>query len=305
MGILKNILLWSSDKPYLRNRFTKFIFIRKSVKRFIPGENLEEALTVAQKNASVMFTYLGENVDTLEKAEENYSCYIKMLESIAAANLKTEVSLKLTQLGMDISREHAYSKLKNIASRAAESGNFIWLDMEGSTYTDMTLEIYKRMQKDFSNVGISLQSYLIRSADDLAELKRSSSVIRLVEGAYKEPKQIAFKQKKHIDDNFLDLSKKLLDFQNETGVRTAFATHDIKLIDKIIKYSRKLNIPEKNLEFQMIYGIRKAQQQEYTRAGYKINVLICFGEAWFPWYMRRLAEHPANLLYVLKNLFAR
>jgi proline dehydrogenase len=272
----------------------------------MPGEDIGNALDAAAtfQPAGIggVVTYLGENVDDAGEAAEVTDHYCDVIRRIAAAGLNTEVSVKLTQLGHDIRPEVSRSNLQKIVERAAESKNFVWIDMEDSTYTDSTLDLYCDLRAQYPNLGVCLQAYLHRTARDLERLLPLAPAIRLVKGAYREPPDKAFPRKKDVDANFLSLAGRLLVAFQQNRTRAAFATHDTQLIGRIRETAAAHSVPRNAYEFQMLYGIRTGELRTLVQEGYRGRVLISYGPAWFPWYMRRLAERPANLLFVLRNL---
>ena len=274
----------------------------------MPGETVDDALSAAlalrQKSMGTIFTHLGENISDPAEAERVTLHYHEVLDRIRQQTLETEVSVKLTQLGLDLSPEVCYTNLKRIIEHAGPQRH-VWIDMEASNYVDATLELYRRACVAYPNVGVCLQAYLYRTAQDLASLVPLGAAIRLVKGAYKEPPELAFPRKKDVDENFFALAKQLLSDQARTaGVRAGIATHDSELIHRVIEFAESAGLGTRALEFQMLYGIRRAEQERLAREGWKLMVLISYGSFWFPWYMRRLAERPANLFFVLRNLFA-
>lgn len=307
MGILRNIFIWSSENDRLTDLLPRYAFIRKAVLRFIPGEDLESALSAAEiiysHGIHTVLTYLGENVTQQVEADQNSRHYHDVLKRVSERGLTCHISVKLTQLGLNLDTDLWLSNLRSLVEHTSKLGNFIWIDMESSDYVDSTLEIFHRLRSEFSNIGICLQSYLYRTFEDLERLLPLSPAIRLVKGAYAEPRDIAYKKKKVVDENFLKQAIYLLREAQRTGIWPAFATHDPKLIRQIQGEAAGMGIPKKALEFQMLYGIRRDEQIRLVRDGYRLRILISYGSAWFPWYMRRLAERPANLFFVLKNFF--
>jgi proline dehydrogenase len=243
--------------------------------------------------------HLGENVLTAEDAQRARVSYTDALDRIAAENVDSNVSLKLTHLGLDLGEEFCVEQLTLVTRRAAELGNFVRVDMEGSAYTDRTLQIVRRVRAETESVGTVIQAYLYRSEQDIRNLLDIGCRIRLVKGAYKEPSQIAFPRKKDVDANFVKLMKILL----PSGIYHALATHDPKMIEATIQFAAEQGITKDKFEFQMLYGIRTDLQIRLTRQGYRVRVYIPFGHDWFPYFMRRLAERPANLLFFAKNVF--
>ena len=279
--------------------------MRGAVSRFMPGETLDDALAATRAlGVGTVLTRLGENITNAAEAGAVTRHYLEVLDRVARETLDVEISIKLTQLGLDLAREECERNLEVLAERAASFSNWVWVDMEGTAYTDVTLEIYRRVRAKFSNVGLCVQAYLYRTAGDLSPLIDLGAGIRLVKGAYREPADRAFPKKSDVDENFFELSRRLLSPEaREKRVRAIFGTHDPVLISRIEDLARSLRITPHDVEFQMLYGIRRQEQERIQKAGYKFRVLISYGEAWFPWYMRRLAERPANVLFVAKNLF--
>jgi proline dehydrogenase len=308
MGMMRKLLLRSSDNQWMRSRVPKFRFVQKAVKRFMPGERADDAITTAKQfhdlGIPTIFTYLGENISDLSEADKVTEHYLSVLEQIAAEKLPTEISLKLTQLGFDLDEEKTYQNFKAIAIKAQEHQNLVWIDMEGNAYTDRTIEFYRRAAADLPNTGLCLQAYLYRTQKDVETLLPLSPKIRLVKGAYKEPTEIAFEKKSRVDQNYVDLARQLLTGVRKNGGRVVFGTHDIRIISEIETFGENQGFSRDHLEFHMLYGIKSGEQRRLSRAGYRVGVLISYGDAWFPWYMRRLAERPANLTFVLKNLFS-
>ena len=309
MGISRNLLLWGSKNQWLLNNVPNYGFVKRAVKRFMPGEALSDAIEAAKdflkKDISTVFTRLGENITHINEAQEVRDHYIDVIEKIYSEKIKTEVSLKLTQIGLDLSFDKSLEYFNSIASKALTAGNFVWIDMEGSFYTDVTIDFYRGAKTINENTGVCMQSYLKRTEKDLESLLGIKPNIRLVKGAYNEPKEIAFEDKSDVDKNYLRLAGILLAHVKEIGIRAVFGTHDLKLIGEIEKISAGLNIPRNQLEFHMLYGIKPNEQLRLVKEGYKLKVLISYGSAWYPWYMRRLAERPANVGFVLKNIFSR
>jgi proline dehydrogenase len=307
MGISRNLLLWGSKNPWLLNHVPNYKFVRKAVKKFMPGEELIDAITAAidfkQKDIPTVFTRLGENITDLKDADEVINHYLEVLDKISENNVNGEISLKLTQIGLDLSFEKSLENFKSVTKKAEELQNFIWIDMEGSVYTSTTLDFYKSVKEDYQNSGICLQAYLKRTESDLKSLLSINPSIRLVKGAYSEPGNIAFENKADVDKNYFRLAEILLNEIRVNNLRIAFATHDIKLINKIMEAAVKLNVPKDKLEFQMLYGIKSSEQLRLVSEGCKLKVLISYGAGWYPWYMRRLAERPANVGFVIRNIF--
>jgi proline dehydrogenase len=305
MSILRDVFLAASESRWLRERAVKLPFVRRAVSRFMPGETVDDALSASRAlGVGTVLTRLGENLRNAEEAESVARHYLDVLDRVAAERLDVEISVKLTQLGLDFSREECERHLRALAERARSHGNWLWIDIESTAYTDVTLDLYRRLRGSFANTGLCVQSYLYRTAADVESLIALASGIRLVKGAYKEPPDKAFPKKEDVDESFYRLAERLLsDDDRAKGVRAIFGTHDPILIRRIEDHARSRGLPAKDVEFQMLYGIRRQEQLRLMRAGYRFRVLISYGEAWFAWYMRRLAERPANVLFVLKSLF--
>jgi proline dehydrogenase len=307
MGLLRSALLAGSESRWLRERATRHRFVRRAVARFMPGEDQEAALAAARalmplKMGSVL-TCLGENLKETGEAGKVARHYLEVMEKARAASLDVEISVKLTQLGLDFSREECEKHVASLIERAAACNTWIWIDMESTAYTDATLAIYRRARARFPNVGVCVQAYLYRTAKDIEPLIMLGAGIRLVKGAYREPPDRAFPRKKDVDANYFALATQLLgDEARQAGVRAIFGTHDALLIGRIRDAARAAGLPPQALEFQMLYGIRRQDQARLAAAGHRVRVLISYGDAWFAWYMRRLAERPANVLFVLRSL---
>jgi proline dehydrogenase len=309
LSVFRNILLWCSENPYMKEKFPQYGFVKRAVKRFMPGEKIDDALKETAKFKELgianVFTYLGENIKDLKEADQVTEHYIDAIDKIKSTEAQVEISLKLTQVGFDLSFDKTYENFGRIALKAKELNSVVWIDMEYSRYVDKTFEFYVKAKNEFENVGLCVQSYLYRTKDDLIKLFEVQPNIRLVKGAYNEPNEIAFERKEDNDENYFLLAKMLIDEVKNKNVRAAFATHDLNIIGKIENYAQQQGLSLDVLEFQMLYGIKSGEQLRLARDGYKLLVLISYGVAWFPWYMRRLAERPANVWFVLKNLFTR
>ncbi len=300
MGIMRTFFLTCSQSQWLREQAPRYRFVRRTVSRFMPGETVSDALAAAaalrEQSIGTIFTQLGENVSDLTEAEQVTVHYLDVLDRIRSQGLRTEVSVKLTQLGLDLNPELCYKNLARIIEHAG-TRSVVWIDMEASNYVDATLTLYRRAKLVYPNVGVCLQAYLFRTTQDLASLVPLGAAIRLVKGAYNEPPEAAFPRKKDVDENYFALAKQLLgDEARARGVRAAMATHDQKLIRRITEFA--------GLEFQMLYGIQRAEQRRLAQEGWNSIVLVAYGSFWFPWFMRRLAERPANAVFVIRNLLA-
>ena len=310
MSIARNVLLALSTNAWLRDHATKTTFVRRSVSTFMPGERLEDAMaaSAAQQAQGIgtIFTRLGENLTRAEEAEEVAGHYLDVLDRVQTAGLRAEISVKPTQLGLDFDRELCATHLERLVDRAEARDNVVWIDMESSPYVDPTLDLFRRARARSPRVGVALQAYLFRTATDVEALLPLGPAIRLVKGAYLEPPAIAYPKKADVDENFYALACRLLsDEAQRAGCRLHIATHDGRLVDRLKTFIWQRKVPKTSYEFAMLYGIQRPLQQRLVHGGEPLRVLIAYGEYWFPWYMRRLAERPANVGFVLRNLFAR
>jgi len=308
MALVRSLLLAASQNVWLREHAVKYPFVRRSVSRFMPGETLDAALAAArslqQKNIGTVFTHLGENVADRGEARRVAGHYLEVLGRVHELRLPTEISVKLTQLGLDLSPDFCFENLEQIIQR--ENGNsMVWVDMEASNYVDLTLDLYRRALKNHPNVGICLQAYLYRTKKDLGDLLPLKPSIRLVKGAYNEAASVAFPKKSEVDRNYFELAQEML--QAKTAgqcIRAAFGTHDVPLIRRLAGHVRARGLPLSELEVQMLYGIQRAEQERLAREGSRSIVLVAYGSYWYPWFVRRLAERPANLWFMVRNVFA-
>ena len=308
MSLMRKALLAGSTSPWLREQATKRAFIRKSVSRFMPGETIDEALdaanTLQPERITTILTRLGENLTKLDEAEEVTAHYIDVLDRVKRAGLDAQISVKPTQLGLDLDAVVCQRNLDRIVAHAEQVGNTpVWIDMESSPYVDPTLKLYRASREKSRGVGLAMQAYLYRTAKDLEDLIPLGPSVRIVKGAYLEPPDVAFPKKSDVDENFYTLCLRLMaqDAQ-QRGSLVHIATHDVALTDRLTRFIDDKHIPSSSHEFAMLYGIQRTQQQRLAAMGRRIRVLISYGEYWFPWYMRRLAERPANVGFVLKNM---
>jgi proline dehydrogenase len=310
MSIARKVLLAMSTNAWLRDRATKTAFVRRSVSTFMPGERLEDAIVAAkaqeQLGVRTIFTKLGENLTRREEAEDVTRHYLDVMDRVQAQKLQVQVSVKPTQLGLDLDKELCYRNLQRLVEHAAARGNFVWIDMESSPYVDPTIELFRRTRERSRFVGIALQAYLYRTEKDIEALLPLGSAIRLVKGAYLEPASVAYPKKSDVDENFYKLSVRLLGSDaQKAGCLLHIATHDPVLVERLGRYVDANHVPPSSYEYAMLYGIQRPLQRRLAEAGKPLRVLIAYGEYWFPWYMRRLAERPANVGFVIKNIFAR
>jgi proline dehydrogenase len=308
MSLMRSAFLRASESAWLREHAGRYGFMRRSVRRFLPGEGLDDALAAARRlNESgtlAVLTHLGENVSQRSEAENVVRGYVDALERIRAANLAAEISVKLTQLGLDLDTGFCRENLTRIVDSSSPERT-VWIDMEHSSYVDVTLNIYRQVLARRRNIGVCLQAYLFRTEKDLASLIPIGAAVRLVKGAYSEPPEIAFAEMKDVDENFLHLAKILLGpAARSSGVRAAMATHDRSLIARVSEWAAAEGIAKDHVEFQMLYGINRAELQRLASERYRTGVLVSYGSCWFPWFMRRLAERPANVFFVARNIFS-
>jgi proline dehydrogenase len=307
LSVARSLLLAMSTNAWLRERATKTAFVRRSVSKFMPGERLEDAMEAAaaqQQGIATIFTKLGENLTRIDEAEEVTQHYLTVLDKVSAANLRAQVSVKPTQLGLDLDKELCFRNLQRLVDRAAERDNIIWIDMESSPYVEPTLDLFRRTRARSARIGIALQSYLYRTEQDVESLVPLGAAIRIVKGAYLEPPSVAFPKKADVDENFYKLCCRLVaEDARRAGGLLHIATHDPVLVDRLAAYIDQHKVQPSAYEYAMLYGIQRPLQQRLVRAGRPLRVLIAYGEYWFPWYMRRLAERPANVWFVIKNIF--
>ena len=308
MSVMRKVLLWASTNAWMRERAMRTKFVRQSVSKFMPGEQIEDAIEAAKKlqplGLNTILTRLGENLTRIEEAEEVFNHYLKVIELIKAAKLDAQISIKPTQLGYDQNPEVCYGYCIKLLERCEASGIFFWLDMESSPYVDGTIALFKRLRQKSDKVGIAIQAYLFRTPKDIEELVVLGSAIRLVKGAYLEPPAVAYPNKPDVDEAYFKLAARLLqDDANKPGALLHIATHDLGLQARLQQVIAERKIPTSRYEFAMLFGIQTSRQQELGRAGIRTRCLISYGEYWFPWYMRRLGERPANVWFVVKNMF--
>ena len=305
---MRQLLLAGSTNPWLREKATKTAFVRRSVSRFMPGEQVEDALRAAAElkpqGITTILTKLGENLTGVDEAEQVTLHYLDLLDRIAASGLDAHISIKPTQLGLDLDRALCERNLDRLIERAEAHNHFVWIDMESSPYVDPTLELYRRARSRTARVGIALQAYLYRTEKDVESLIPLGAAVRIVKGAYLEPPDVAFPKKSDVDANYFQLCTRLLSADaRKPGSLLHIATHDIPLADRLAAYIAQQAVPASAYEFAMLYGIQRGQQARLAREGRRLRVLISYGEYWFPWYMRRLAERPANMWFVVRTMF--
>jgi len=304
--VTRSVLLWMARNPWLRGRLPRLGFVRRAVRRFMPGEDADSAFAAATGLAAsgqgILFTRLGENLTRLAEADEVAAHYRALLDRAASLPRPPELSVKPTQLGLDIDAEACFRHLAALAARAAESGTWLWLDMEGSAYVDATIDLYERLRPAHPNVGICLQAYLRRTPMDLRRLLSLEPAVRLVKGAYDEPATIAYRRRPEVDAAYMALSLVLAEAARDGRARCALGTHDGDLIERIAAFADSAQVARGSLEVHMLYGIRSRELARLQAAGFPVFTLIAYGAFWYPWYMRRLAERPANVLFALRQL---
>jgi proline dehydrogenase len=306
--LIRNFIFWLSTKRGVTNRIARHGMKNGFARRFVAGESLAEALAASQEPCSqgrnVSLNHLGENVTNEAAAREVRASYLQMVEELHAKNLSGNISIKLTQLGLDIDEELCRSMAREIAVRAAALGRTIEMDMEGSAYTDVTLDIFESVQRELGNCGLAVQAYLYRTEKDLLRLAPVKPKIRLVKGAYREPKNIAYQRKSEVDANYQKLTTLLLEGAAQGTFLPAIASHDWNMVAHAQAEATRFKLDKSRYEFQMIYGIRRDLQAQVRAAGDTLQVYVPFGTDWCPYFMRRLSERPANCWFVLRSLFA-
>jgi proline dehydrogenase len=308
MSMMRKALLWASTNVWLRERAMRTGFVRRSVVKFMPGERIEDAIEAARElkpsGLTTILTRLGENITRLEEADEVHAHYVKVLDLVRASGLDAHVSVKPTQLGFDQDKDVCVRHCLALVDKCQATNNFLWLDMESSPYVDGTIALFKRLRERSDRVGIALQAYLYRTEKDLEPLVPLGSAIRLVKGAYLEPASIAFPKKADVDGNYFKLASRLLRADNtKPGALVHIGTHDLDLQARLMQVIKDGKVAASRYEFAMLYGIQSSRQHELARMNIRTRCLISYGEYWFPWYMRRLAERPANVWFVAKNMF--
>ena len=303
---MRTVFLWMARNAWLKARLPQMRFVRRAVRRFMPGEDPDAAFAAAAPLAAagqgILFTRLGENLTSLDEAEEIAAHYQAVLDRSAALPRPVEISVKPTQLGLDIDRAVCLRHLEALAARAGEIGTWLWLDMEGSAYVEPTIALYERLKADHRNVGIALQAYLRRTPTDLRRLLPIEPAVRLVKGAYDEPATLAYRKKDEVDAAYQALALILAESARDSHTRCALGTHDSGLIERIASFADAAGVPRDRLQVHMLYGIRADELRRLAAAGYPAYTLIAYGEHWYPWYMRRLAERPANVMFALRQM---
>ena len=302
--ISRSALIYLSRHEGLKDFASGFRVFKRLTTRFVAGENLDEAVAAIRElnveGCTASFDHLNESVANAAEAESEIKEYLRILDQIDKTGIRSNISIKLTQFGLEFDPELAYRNARIIVADAARRGNFVRVDMEASKFTQTTIDIFKRLRSEFglNDVGIVLQSYLRRTYADAEDLLKIPARIRICKGAYNEPPEVAFPDKKDTDANYVRVMQLLL----SSGVYHGIATHDPKMIDATMEFVRREKISKEAFEFQMLYGIRRDLQRQLARGGYNMRVYVPYGKHWYPYFMRRLAERPANVWFVLKNL---
>jgi proline dehydrogenase len=303
--VTRRALIYLSQQEGLKEFAARFSLFKRLTTRFIAGEGIEEAVAAIRdlnaRGCTSSFDHLNESVGSIAGTEAEVDEYLDVLARIDDADIDSNVSIKLTQFGLEIDPELAYRNARRVVADAARRGNFVRVDLEGSNVTQATIDVFKRLRAEFglNDVGIVVQSYLYRTMDDVRDLLKIPARIRLCKGAYNEPQDVAYPEKKAVDDNYVRIMKVLL----SSGLYHGIATHDPKMIDATIDFAQGQGLGKEAFEFQMLYGIRRDLQEQLSRDGYRMRVYVPYGKHWYPYFMRRLAERPANIWFVLKNLF--
>lgn len=306
MTIGRKILLAAAKSEFLARQATNRSFSKRAVKKFMPGEAPEDALNagavLAKEGRGTVFTKLGENLTRLDEAQAVRDHYMGMFDQIRERGIPGHVSVKPTQLGLDLSRDACAEHLRILAAKAQSTGSLLWIDMEDSSYVDRTLQLYTELKKDYPGTGIAIQAYLLRTPGDIQALLPIKPIIRLVKGAYAEPSHIAFPVKRDTDFAYFDLSVRMLEAAAKGDCMPIFGTHDIPMLARIVKRASELGVADGKYEIHMLYGIRDADQRRLRAEGRVVKTLISYGSSWYKWYMRRLAERPANVWFVVRSM---
>jgi proline dehydrogenase len=305
--LLRTVLLWAARNPWLAERLPGLPFMQKAVHRFMPGEEIADALGAAVDlqvlGIGTLYTKLGEAITDPAGAQAVADHYVALLAKIADAEITGEISVKPTQLGLDIDEDLCLNHMRGLAAAALVHGSYLWIDMEDSAYVDRTIDLYQRLRATHANTGICLQAYLRRTARDVERLLPLAPAVRLVKGAYDEPRSVAFRTRKEVDANYLGLAVTMLrESRSRPSMRIGLGTHDVALVEQIAVHAAAAGIPKDAFEIQMLYGIRAKEQRRLARSGYRVQTLIAYGAAWYRWYMRRLAERPANVIFAMRQM---
>jgi proline dehydrogenase len=307
MNPARDLILWAAHNGWLQRHLPRYRFVRATVARFMPGERMEDALNAAEALAEegipVTFTYLGESVESDADADAVVEHYLRLFDLIEERGLDAEVSVKPSHLGLELDPEATFGRIRPLAERSAAMGKHLFLDMEASPTVEPTLALYRKLRAETPAVGVCIQAYLHRTPADMADVLAQDGTIRLVKGAYKEPKDVVIRERSKIRSRFLRLASEFLRWAGSG--RLALATHDVALIHEVERRAADAGAGKDAYEVQMLYGIRTADQRALVAEGFRVRVLISYGEHWYPWFMRRMAEKPSNIWLALRNLASR
>ena len=309
MAIARKAFLAASRNKWLAERFMRRPFARRAVRKFMPGEELSDALAAAKAlqpaRIGTIVTRLGETLTGESQSDAVRDHYLSAFDDIKRQGLPTVVSIKPTQLGLDHSIDHCREHLDVLAQKAVQTGSQLWIDMEDSSYVDRTLALYRELKSKYQPIGIAIQAYLRRTPQDINNLLDVNPMIRLVKGAYLEPPHIAFPSKRDVDLQFASQGERLLEAAKDGRAVPIFGTHDMTIVRHLVSRAEATRVAKGQFEVHMLYGIRSADQRSRAAEGHAVRCLISYGSQWFPWYMRRLAERPANVWFVVKTAFTR
>ena len=306
MSIARSLLLKAADSPWLAAQMSKRRFSQRAIRKFMPGETMEDALqaaaVLATQGQGSLLTQLGEAMTSLDAAAAVRDHYLQLFDAIAKRGIPAWVSIKPTQLGIDQSLTTCRDHLLQLGEAAAASRSSLWIDMEDHSYVDRTIELYAEVRQRHERTGLAIQAYLYRTPKDIEALLPLKPWIRLVKGAYREPATVAFPAKRDVDAAYYDLAVRLLEAARAQGALAVFGTHDVPLVERLRAKAKQLGVSRADYEIHMLYGIKVSDQARLTREGETIKTLVSYGHAWFKWYMRRLAERPANVWFALKSI---
>ena len=307
MGIGRTLILAAAGNKFLNHQASNRAFVKRAVRAFMPGEAPEDALNAAEQlglqGRGTVFTKLGENLTRPEEADAVRDHYLNFFDQIKARGITGHVSVKPTQLGLDLSMSRCAEHLDVLGTKAMATGSYLWIDMEDSSYVDRTLELYEGLRRKHERSGLAIQAYLRRTPADIQRLLPLKPIIRLVKGAYAEPAAVAFPVKADTDAAFFELSVTMLKDATTGDCLPIFGTHDMGLIARIVQRAKELNVKDGQYEIHMLYGIRDGEQKQLVAEGHTVKTLISYGSSWYKWYMRRLAERPANVWFVVRSMF--
>lgn len=305
MKLMRSALLWASRSPRMERIVRSSSPMRPLVRRFMPGDTLEAAMdavnALTRDGVAVIMTYLGENVSSEAAADETVAEYRRLFAALKASGADAHVSIKLTQFGWDLDKDHALERVRTCAQIAAANNTILAIDMEGSEYVQSTVDAYEQLATEFRSVALCVQAYLHRTPADLKRLSKVKPYLRLVKGAYREGSAVALQARPEIDARYRELAHEMLRGVS-SGNRVVFGTHDVPLVESIRQDALSLGVPDSAFEVQMLYGIQERGRRQLASSGVKTRVLISYGKAWYPWFMRRLAEKPSNLFMIARNL---